>query len=128
MLTQDLSYYFKSHLHNTEVSHLEFPIIVDHLQEFLSWFASSYNGDKVSMAYAEYYKELAKTNADIQKFIWNVLYSISIYYPDSNELHAIGTAIVAGKGLCKFLVDMRRVVADINSLEPSEVYLDILEI
>jgi hypothetical protein len=126
-LTQDLSYYFNSHLHNTEVSHLEFPIIVDHLQEFLSWFASSYNGDQVSMAYAEYYKELAKTNPDIQKFIWNVLYSISIYYPDSNELQAIGTAIVAGKGLCKFLVDIRRVFADINSLKPREVYMDILE-
>jgi hypothetical protein len=43
-------------------------------------------------------------------------------------LQAISSAIVAGKGLCKFLVDTRRVVADINSLEPTEVYLDILEI
>lgn len=129
ILTESLNYYFFSHLHNTEITHLEYPVIVDHLQDFIFYYSQQYEGDDISMAYAEYYKINSKSDAEVQKFIWNMLYSLSLYSCNSGEIQCLMSVIERNqKDVCIFFYQLRQIIADMNSIKISDVYLDILEI
>lgn len=127
-LSNNLSYYFFSHLSNIELIHLEFPILMDHLYDFVEYYGYRYNGNDINMAYSNFYSELSKTVQDTQKFVWNCLYSISIYMNDSEELQSIVTALEADKESCQFLIQVRKVFADISSIPLKETYLDMLPV
>jgi hypothetical protein len=127
LLTGNLSYYFFSHLHNLEIIHLEYPILIDHLYEFLNFFIGVYKGESVTMAYSEFYKEKSKAAPELQMFVWNVLYSMSIFHENSKELQSIILCLEDGKrDTIKFLMTIRQSVADINSMNVKDTYLDIL--
>jgi hypothetical protein len=127
LFTGNLSYYFFSHLHNLEIVHLEYPILIDHLYEFLNFFLGVYKGESVAMAYSEFYKEKSKAAPELQTFVWNVLYSMSIFHENSKELQSIIITLEDGKrDTIKFLTTIRQSVADINSMNVKDTYLDIL--
>ena len=54
LLIENMSYYFFSHLHNLEITHLEFPVTVSHLVSFIEFYSWSYNGDDVGRAFEEF--------------------------------------------------------------------------
>ena len=128
LLVKNLNYYFWSNLHVIEVNHIEYPALVNHLYDFLEFYANEYNGSQVDMGYNEFYKKLSKGMSEIQPFIWNVQYSLSIFTPNSKELKAIVDSIESSKECCKFLTQIRHCIADLNSIKPNETYLDILPI
>jgi hypothetical protein len=54
LLTENMSYYFFSHLHNLEITHLEFPATVSHIVQFIEFFSWQYKGEDVSRAFEEF--------------------------------------------------------------------------
>lgn len=126
LLVKNLNYYFWSNLHVIEVNHIEYPTLVNHLYDFLEFYANEYNGNQVDMAYSEFYKKLGKCMTEVQPFTWNVQYSLSIFTPNSKELKAIVDSIESSKECCKFLTQIRHCIADLNSIKCNETYLDIL--
>ena len=125
-LVNNLNYYFWSNLHVIEVNHIEYPVLVNHLYDFIEYYAYRYNGNQIDMGYNEFYKTLSTTMTEVQPFIWSVQYSQSIFTPNSKELLSIVNSIESSKECCKFLVEIRRSIADINSIKTSDTFLDIL--
>jgi len=129
ILSKNLGYYFFSHLHNIELAHLEYPILVDHLQQFVNYYVFEYDGTDIGMAHSDYYKKLSQNDHNIQRFIWNVFYSLSLYAPQSKELNCFAKVLEwQTKDICLFFIECKKVIADMNSISLDDTYLDILKI
>jgi len=55
ILSDDLDYYFFSHMHDVRLELLDKVDLISHFYDFFEFLTKKYNGDNVTRAYSSYY-------------------------------------------------------------------------
>ena len=135
-LSDELDYYFFSHMHDVELELLSREEVTTHFYDFFEFLINGYQGTDITKAYSSYYVKyrvkqqhsLFKQSQHIQNFIWSVFYSFNTLQKDSLGLNCIKFAIENSINLdvVKLLHQIRNMVGTVCSIPPQFLQLDNL--
>jgi hypothetical protein len=130
IMTQELNYYFFSHMHDVIVEVYTKMELISHFYDFFNYLTEHYNGTDVSRAYASYYQELSKKRTDIQEYVWSMFYTFSTLMESSAELRAIRFSVEKNENLdlIRFFQHIKNMVATVLSINFEVLVMDNLNI
>jgi hypothetical protein len=129
-MTQELNYYFFSHMHDVIVEVYTKQELITHFYDFFNYLTEHYQGTDVSRAYASYYQELSKKRTDIQEYIWSIFYTFSVLMESSAELRALRFSVEKNEALdlIRFFQHVKNMIATVLSINFEVLVMDNLNI